>query len=41
MNERILIVDDDVMNLKVAESVLKDKDYEVLMAETGMECLGI
>ena len=31
MNERILIVDDDVMNLKVAESVLKDKDYEVLM----------
>ncbi len=41
LNERILIVDDDVMNLKVAESVLKDKDYEVLMAETGMECLGI
>lgn len=41
MNERILIVDDDVMNLKVAESVLKNKDYEVLMAETGMECLGI
>lgn len=41
MNEKILIVDDDVLNLKVAEDVLKDKNYEVLMAETGMECLGI
>ena len=41
LHQRILIVDDVVMNLKVAESVLKDKDYEVLMAETGMECLGI
>lgn len=39
MGKRILVVDDDVMNLKMAEFILEKKQYEVLKAESGMECL--
>ena len=35
----ILVVDDDPMNLKMASFVLKQKEYTVLTATSGMECL--
>lgn len=41
MNKRILIVDDDLMNLRFAEFVLKDNNYTIIKAESGMECLEI
>ncbi len=39
MSKKILIVDDDVMNLKMAEFILKQKNYDVQKVESGMECL--
>ena len=39
MAKKILVVDDDVMNLRMAEFILAQKDYEVSKAESGMECL--
>lgn len=39
MNKKILIVDDDAMNLRRAEYSLKQKGYEILLAKSGMECL--
>lgn len=39
MGKRVLVVDDDAMNLKMAEFILKQNDYEVYKAESGMECL--
>ena len=39
MSKRVLVVDDDVMNLRMAEFILKKEDYEVCKAESGMECL--
>lgn len=41
MGKRILVVDDDAMNLKMAEFMLKQKQYEVIKAESGMQCLEI
>ena len=38
MKKRILVVDDDTMNLKRAERILKDK-YEVVLAQSGKEAL--
>ena len=40
---RILIVDDDDMNLKMAEFILKKdrKDTEVLLADSGMKAVDI
>lgn len=40
---RILIVDDDDMNLKMAEFILKKdmKDIEVLLADSGMKAIDI
>lgn len=37
----ILVVDDDAMNLKMAEFILKQKDYGVIKALSGMEALEI
>ena len=39
MGKRILVVDDDAMNLRMAEMFLKKKDYEVKKAESGEACL--
>ena len=35
----ILVVDDDVMNLRVAEFILKQHGYHIVKTESGMECL--
>lgn len=41
MAKRILIVDDDTMNLKMAEFILNKGagDYEIEKVESGVECL--
>lgn len=41
MAKRILIVDDDTMNLKMAEFILNKGagDYEIDKVESGVECL--
>lgn len=41
MGRKILVVDDDAMNLKMAEFILKQKNYEVIKAASGLECLQI
>ena len=40
MAERILVIDDDIVNLKIAEHVL-EKDYNVTCAKSGMEGIDI
>lgn len=37
--KRILVVDDDEMNLKMAKYILEQKKYIVSTASSGMECL--
>ncbi len=37
--EKILIVEDNDLNLRIAEQVLKSEGYEVIRATSGMECL--
>lgn len=37
----ILVVDDDQMNLKIAQFILEQKRYHVITASSGMECLSI
>lgn len=37
--KRILVVDDDNMNLKMAKFMLEQKGYSVITATSGMECL--
>lgn len=39
MGKKILVVDDDAMNLRMAEFILQKDGYEVCRAESGMECL--
>lgn len=39
MSKRILVVDDDAMNLRMAEFILKKEGYDVCKVESGMECL--
>lgn len=39
MGKQILVVDDDAMNLRMAEMFLKKKEYEVKKATSGEECL--
>lgn len=34
-----MVVDDDAMNLRMAEFALKKNSYEVVIANSGMECL--
>ena len=41
MDKNILVVDDDNMNLKLAEVILKQKAYSVIKAESGDKCLEI
>ncbi|MCI7131644.1 MAG: response regulator [Lachnospiraceae bacterium] len=38
-DKTILVVDDDVMNLKVARFILEQADYSVITVASGMECL--
>lgn len=37
----ILVVDDDEMNLKMARFILEQRNYFVITASSGMECLTI
>lgn len=39
MRKKILVVDDDAMNLRMAEFILGNGNYEVCKKESGMECL--
>lgn len=39
MAKTILVVDDDPMNLKMADFILKKASYEVVLAASGSECL--
>lgn len=39
MGKRILVVDDDVMSLRMAEFILSQNGYQVHKAESGMEGL--
>lgn len=39
--KKILVVDDDEMNLKVATFILEKNGYAVITASSGMECLSI
>jgi len=39
MGKKILVVDDDMMNLRMAEFILQQKGYEVTKCESGMDCL--
>ena len=41
MSKRILVIDDDLMNLKMAEYILKKNGYEVISAKSGEESLSI
>lgn len=38
---KILVVDDDAMNLRMAEFILQKKEYEVLKASSGAQALAI
>lgn len=39
MGKTVLVVDDDVMNLKMAEMILKKKNYNVKKADSGQAAL--
>lgn len=39
MEKRILVVDDDLINLKMMDFILSQKGYLVDKADSGMECL--
>ncbi len=39
MAKRILVVDDDAMNLKMAEFILKQHGYETVLASSGEDAL--
>ena len=41
MSQKILVIDDDDMNRKVLEDMLEDEDYNVVMAEDGLEGLEV
>ena len=41
MGKTILVVDDDAMNLKMAEMLLKKKDYDVKKADSGQAALAL
>lgn len=40
MSYKVLIVDDDKMNLAMAEFILKKQNYEVYTKDSGLGCLG-
>ena len=37
--KRILVVDDDAMNLRMSTFILGQKEYEVITAASGQDCL--
>ena len=37
MGRKVLVVDDNIMNLIVAESILEQNGYEISRAESGEE----
>lgn len=39
MAKKIIVVDDDMGNLRLASSILKSKGYEVFTAEDGLDAL--
>lgn len=39
MSKKILVVDDDEMNLRMAEFILNQDGYQVHKVQSGMECL--
>lgn len=39
MLRTIWVVDDDTMNLKMAEFILKQQQYNVVLLESGLDCL--
>ena len=39
MLKTVWVVDDDTMNLRMAEFILKQEKYEVVKLESGFECL--
>lgn len=39
MDKRVLVIDDDVMNLRMAEFILKQNGYNVLKADSGSDGL--
>lgn len=39
MLKTIWVVDDDTMNLRMAEFILKQQQYDVVKIESGLECL--
>lgn len=41
MGKTILVVDDDAMNLRMIEMVLKKKEYEVKKADSGQAALAL
>ncbi len=41
MGKIILVVDDDAMNLRMAEMILKKKGYDVKKADSGQEALAL
>lgn len=41
MDKKILVVDDDAMNLRMAEMILKKKGYEVEKADSGQSALAV
>lgn len=41
MGKSVLVVDDDAMNLKMAEMFLKKAGFEIIKAVSGAECLEI
>lgn len=41
MGRKVLVVDDNIMNLIVAESILEQNGYEISRAESGEECLAV
>ena len=40
MSYKVLVVDDDKMNLSMAEFILKQRNYEVYTRDSGLGCLG-
>lgn len=41
MGKRVLVVDDNIMNLTIAECILEENGYDILGAESGEECLEV
>lgn len=41
MSKKILVVDDDEMNLRMAEFILKQNDYYVRKVDSGIKCLNV